>query len=270
MTVPPGCAEVFPGNSIDASSYPAFIRDNDIQRGIIVADKGFPPSRIKDELSERPDLHFLTPIKRNDKRISDNEMLSFDGVLEGIDAHIVYKKKQIKGGRFLYSFKDARKAAKEEATYLANAKRKNTFSPEKYAVKKDLFGVIVLESDQDLEPKVAYTCYEDRWLLELVFKRYKSDECLDQMSYGDLMEDLSSAWRRTDAPADPSTDDGYWVHTLKTVFEELEALGLSKPVPKPEPKKRGRKPKPKDQTDLKPKRPRGRPRKDANPSAGDV
>ena len=304
----PICAEVFPGNSIDASSYPAFIRDNDIRKGIIVADKGFPPSKIKAELSERPDLHFLTPIKRNDVRISDNDMLSFDGVLEGIDAQVVYKKVQIKGGRFLYAFKDARKAAKEEATYLANAKRKNTFSPEQYAKKKNLFGVIVLESDQDLEPIVAYTCYEDRWLLELVFKRYKSDECLDhtgeqgdfsvigsefvnfistvatcriikkaeqagllkQMSYGDLMDDLSSAWRRTDAPKDPSTDDGYWVHTLNTVFEELEALGLSKPVPKPEPKKRGRKPKPKDQAEPKPKRPRGRPRKDVNQSAGNL
>ncbi len=35
-------------------------------------------------------------------------------------------------------------------------------------------------------------------------------------------------------------------------------------------KKRGRKPKPKDQVELKPKRPRGRPIKDANQSAGDV
>lgn len=60
------------------------------------------------------------------------------------------------------------------------------------------------------------------------------------------------------------------MHTLKTVFRELEALGLSKPVPKAEPKKRGRKPKPKDQTDSKPKRPRGCPRKDANQSAGNL
>ncbi len=58
-----------------------------------------------------------------------------------------------------------------------------------------------------------------------------------------------------DAPKDPSTDDGYWVHTLKTIFEELEALGLSKPIPKSESKKRGRKPKTKDQSVLKPKRP---------------
>ncbi len=35
------------------------------------------------------------------------------------------------------------------------------------------------------------------------------------------MDDLSSAWRRTDAPKDPSTDDGYWIHTLNAVFEEL-------------------------------------------------
>ena len=304
----PICAELFPGNSIDASSYPAFIRDNDIRRGIIVADKGFPPSKIKTELSERPDLHFLTPIKRNDVRITDNDMLAFDGVLEGIDAHVVYCKKQIKGGRFLYAFKDARKAANEEASYLSNARKKNTFSAEKYAVKKNMFGVIVLESDQDLEPLTAYTCYEDRWLLEMVFRRYKSDECLDHtseqgdfsvigsefvnfistvatcriirkaeqagllkdMSYGDLMDDLSSAWRRTDAPEQAATDDGYWVHTLNTVFEELEALGLSTPVPKPEPKKRGRKPKVKDQTELKPKRPRGRPRKNADPSAGNL
>lgn len=304
----PVCAEVFPGNSIDASSYPSFIRDNDIRKGIIVADKGFPPSKIKEELRERPELHFLTPIKRNDTRITRNDMLTYEGVLSGIDAHVVYKKKQIKGGRYLYAFKDTKKASAEEAAYLARAQQKGTFSPEKYMQKQATFGVIVLESDQDLDPKTAYLCYEDRWLLELVFNRYKNDECLDhtdvqgdfsvigsefinflstvatcriirkaqnaglleKMSYGDLMDDLSSAWRRADAPQDPATDDGYWVHTLQLVFEELEALGLSKPAPKPEPKKRGRKPKPKDETVQKPKRPRGRPRKNSNPSAGTV
>jgi hypothetical protein len=230
-------------------------------------------------------------------------MLSFEGLLTGIEAHVVYKKKQIKGGRYLYAFKDAKKAAAEEKSYLANAQLKGTFSSESYARKKHLFGVIVLESDQDLDAKTAYTCYEDRWLLELVFNRYKSDECLDHtdvqndfsviggefinflstvatcriikkareaglfetMSYGELMDDLSSAWRRTDAPSEPATDDGGWVHTLQIVFDELEALGLSKPVPKPEPKKRGRKPKPKDEKTQTPKRPRGRPRKNANP-----
>ncbi len=293
----PICAEVFPGNSIDASSYKSFIRDNDIKKGIIVADKGFPPSRIQTELCERPGLHFLTPIKRNDVRIANNDMLSFDGVLSGIGDRVLYKKVCIRGGRYLYSFKSARKASMEEAGYLDRRKKHNDFISKEYDKKHDLFGVIVFESDQDLDPATAYRCYDERWVLELVFNRFKNDNCLDKpnvqgdfsvigsefinfiattltcrllkkardtgilndLSYGDLMEDLGSAWRRTDAPEEAASDDGYWVHTLNTVFEELEALGLSKPAPKLEPKKPGR-PK-KTPEDDKPKRPRGRPKK---------
>ncbi len=52
------------------------------------------------------------------------------------------------------------------------------------------------------------------------------------------MEDLSTAWRKEDTPMNKAeTGDKYWVHTLRPVFEELEALGLSKPIPKPEPKR---------------------------------
>ena len=293
----PICAEVFPGNSIDATSYSSFIRDNNIHKGIIVADKGFPPSQISAELAERPDLHFLTPIKRNDARIANNNMLAFEGVLTGIGDHVLYKKKAIRGGRFLYAYRSARKAAAEESSFLARREDKNDYSQSTYEKKKEVFGVIVFESDQDLDPRTAYICYDDRWLLELVFNRYKNDECLDRtnvqgdfsvigsefinfistvitcrlirkareaellklMSYGDLMDDLNSAWRKVDAPEEPSTNDKGWVHTNVCVFEELEALGLSKPIPKPEPKKRGRKKK--ESTEDKPKRPRGRPRK---------
>lgn len=293
----PVCAEVFPGNSIDASSYAAFIRDNDIRKGIIVSDKGFPPSQIKKELDERPDLHFLTPIKRNDVRITNNGMLSFEGVLSGVDDHILYKKRSIQGGHYLYAYRSARKAAAEEASYLARRENLKDFQPDTYEKKRSVFGVIVFESDQDLDPRTAYLCYEDRWLLELVFNRYKSDECLDKtdvqgdfsligsefinfvstvltcrmlrkarevgllekVSYGELLDDLSTAWRMVDSPEVPATDDGCWVHTLSYVFDELEALGLSKPIPKPAPKKRGR-PR-RYPVDNNPKRPRGRPTK---------
>ena len=274
----PICAEVFPGNSIDAVSYRSFILDNDIRSGIIIADKGFPPVRIIQELGDRPDLHFLTPIKRNDSRIGNNDMLSFDGVLEGIGDHVLYKKCYIKGGRYLYSYKSARKAAIEEGDYLARREKNKDFSGSKYENKRSIFGVIVFESDLDMDPKTAYLCYDERWMLELVFRQYKNDQCLDKtnvqgdfslmgsefinfiaavttcrmigkardagllskMSYKDLMDDLSSAWRMVDAPEQPRSDDGCWVHTITCVFEELEALGLSIPVPRPEPKKRGR------------------------------
>ena len=295
----PICAEVFPGNSIDAVSYRSFILDNDIRNGIIIADKGFPPVQIIKELGDRPDLHFLTPIKRNDSRIGNNDMLTFEGVLEGIGDHVLYKKSCIKGGRYLYAYKSARKAAIEESDYLARREKNKDFVSSKYENKRSVFGVIVFESDLDIDPRTAYLCYDERWVLELVFRQYKNDQCLDKtgvqgdfsligsefinfistvttcrligkardtgllkkMSYRDLMDDLSSAWRMVDSPEPPKSNDGCWVHTIKSVFDELEALGLSIPVPTAEPKKRGR-PK-KELAEPKPKRPRGRPRKNS-------
>ena len=40
----PVCSKCFPGNMLDATSYGAFISENKITKGIIVADKGFPES----------------------------------------------------------------------------------------------------------------------------------------------------------------------------------------------------------------------------------
>ncbi len=128
----------------------------------------------------------------------------------------------------------------------------------------------IFESDKDLDPKTAYICYSDRWLLELVFNRYKNGLGLDRTcvqgdfsviglefinfiatvltcrmlrkataaglletrSYGDLLEDLSEVWRDVNAPDHAATNDGHWVHTMEYEFAELEALGLSEPVPK--------------------------------------
>ncbi|MDR1165937.1 MAG: transposase [Deltaproteobacteria bacterium] len=294
----PICARIFPGDSIDASSYPTFIRDNNIRKGIIVADKIFPPSAIKGLRKENPESRFLTPIKRNDKRIAENSMLAFEGVLEGIiDRQIVFKKRSIGGGGFLYSFRDTKRAAAEEAEYLANAEKQHNFDPAEYAKKKYAFGVIVFDCDQDLPGKTVFLLNDDRWKLELIFARYKNDECLGEtnemgdfsligaefinfistvatcrvlrkamsaglladMSFGELMDDLSLAWRVKGAPEPPSSCDGYWVHAPLHVFDELEALGLSAPSAKSIPKKRGL-PK-KDSEERNPKRPRGRPKK---------
>lgn len=170
-------------------------------------------------------------------------------------------------------------------------------------MKAKTFGVIVFESDLELTHEQVYACYADRWQLELVFDSYKNDECLDktgvqgdfsvfgmefinfiatlatcrilkkarvagllnEMSYGDMMDDLSEAWRKTDAPEVPKSDDGYWIHTLRPAIEEMEKLGLLEPAISHEKRKRGR---PKKQImEAKPKRPRGRPRKNSIGSA---
>lgn len=262
----PVCAEVFPGNCIDASSYRSFIVDNNLQKGLIIADKGFPPKQIAQELKERPQLHFLTPLKRNDTRILAHQMYDFEGVLKNVEGSVFFRKVAIRGDRYLYSFRDTQLAAKEEKTFAEKAKTQEAFQSQAYSRKKIAFGTIVFESDQDLDPEVVYHSYACRWKIELVFRRYKNDECLDQTrvqgdfsvigsefinfiatlltcrmlqkaqkaqlfeqnSWSDLMDDLSSAWRRLDGSEPPQSDDSAWVHTIPKVMKLLVALGLCK------------------------------------------
>ena len=293
----PICAQVFPGNYIDASSYATFLRENKINKGILITDKGFPPSKIKDIISQYHDLHFLTPLKRNDSKIIKFLMYDFEGILKNIDGEILYKKQSIGNGKYLYSFRDSSRAGKEDTGYLRKAKFDDDFDLDDYRIKVQRFGTIVFESDLDLPPRIVYLCYCDRWLLELIFRQYKSIEDLDQtqvqsdfavigsefinfittlatcrmvkiaqdsellikMSFGELMRQLSQIWRQVDAPSEARSDDNYWVYPFKGALQEMEALGLSIPVEKPEPKKRGR---PRTRPEfVGPKRPKGRPRK---------
>ena len=56
-------------------------------------------------------------------------------------------------------------------------------------------------------------------------------------SWADLMDDLSSAWRRVDGPMPPKADDSAWVHTIPKVMNLLTALGLAAKPPEETPVK---------------------------------
>lgn len=249
-TKEPLCAEVFQGNSIDATSYSAFIRDNSISRGIVLTDKGFPYAAAKREFADRPDLHYLTPIKRNDKRIDEYALLAFDDQLYGVDAEVVCKKVQAADGTYLYSLRDNRRQSLESSSFLKRTRKEHNFDKTAYQKKQDRFGLIVFESDLDMSCRDVWKCFFQRWLIELMFRQYKSCEgltttnvqndfsvqgsefvnfiatiltsritlkmenahLLDNDSYGDIMRDLEQVRRSVKAPQEvlPDAGDGYW------------------------------------------------------------
>ncbi len=232
----PICAHVFPGCEIDASSYQSFIVNNKIEKGIIVADKGFPPSKIKDILKEHKTLHYITPIKLNDSRIVRYDLLSFEGVLQGIPRNVRYKKFKVSDNEFLYAFQDVSRACGEFVKETEKAKLLDNYNDDWFKAKERIFGTIVFEADRDLPPIVVYNNYDDRWLLELVFRAYKSNllqdctkvqsdyavlgsefinfistvitcriikkfsQCgfFENESYREIMRDLDRVWRRSD------------------------------------------------------------------------
>jgi hypothetical protein len=168
----PICSKCFPGNMLDLTSYESFIRENNITKGIIVADKGFPSSAASDHFGKNPDLHYLNPLRRNLKIIDELHMMDFTGILPGFEG-VTYRKEK-SGGKWLYSYRDAYRAGKEERDYLKRAKSKDKYRHGEFLEKQKVSGTVVLESDLDLTPEAAYKTYGKRWEIELVMRFYKS------------------------------------------------------------------------------------------------
>ena len=98
-------------------------------------------------------------------------MLDWEGMLTGVDGRILWRKKRIKGGRYLYAFKDMDKAHGEENGFLDRLSKENKkFEKTVFDKAADVSGTIVFEADLDADPVTIYQCYEKRWLLELVFR----------------------------------------------------------------------------------------------------
>ncbi len=170
----PVCSKCYPGNMLDVTAYESFISENHITKGIIVSDKGFPSSAAEAQFKANPDLHYLNPLKRNAKLIERYDMLTFTEILPS-DSNVTCRKEKCKGTKkWLYSFRDAQLAAKEEQDWLKNARKDGTYSAEALAEKQRSFGTIVLESDCDLSLTNAYAAYAERWEIEVVMRYYKS------------------------------------------------------------------------------------------------
>ena len=101
-------------------------------------------------------------------------MLDFTDILPGYEG-ITFRKEKCTGkDKWLYSFRDIHKAAREESDWLRRAKKNKTYSLEVLRGKQQTFGTIVLECDLDLPAEIAYKAYEKRWEIELVMRFYKS------------------------------------------------------------------------------------------------
>lgn len=175
----PVCSQCFPGNMLDLTAYSDFIERNGIKKGIIVADKGFPSSAAAGEFAANPDLHFLNPVKRNSKLAETHSMYSYTGTLKGREG-ILCKKAKVSGkDRWLYSFRDQRKASKEEADYIRRS-AEGGYDDGDFKRRQATFGTVILESDLNLTPEEVYLAYSKRWEIELVMRYYKQACELDE------------------------------------------------------------------------------------------
>ena len=177
-TQEPICSKVYPGNMLDIVAFKDFIDTNSIDKGLIIADKGFTVKAANKAFADNPGLHYLLPLKRDAALIDHYDMYSFEGALKD-NPQIVCKKAKINNERkWLYAFRDASKAAAEEYAYLQ--KNSGKYDPEDHGLRRTEFGTIVFECDQNYSCDIVYKAYEERWLIEMVFRYYKDVNDFDE------------------------------------------------------------------------------------------
>lgn len=292
----PLCVQIFPGSGIRAVPYRQLLKEDLSEKVMIISDRHSRSSvSVPDDENGKP-FYNVAPVKRNDKRINKFRTYRFDESLTVDGKNIPYKILETSDGKFLYAFREI----PEDSEQNSNRKNSKNARP---VTRKDQDQLLVFESEDRVDPEAIYLCYTNRHRLELMFAAYRSELfthraeangdfsvygsefvnfistlitsriiakaksalILDKMSYGCVIDELNSVWRRTDAPEGvlPKENDGYWCHSLSKSSELMILLGLCEVPPVQTPKKRGRKPSPdKHREDsIAVKRPVGRPRK---------
>ena len=99
-------------------------------------------------------------------------MLEFTELLQGYEGITCRKEKG--GDRWLYSFRDAYRASKEERDWLSRSGKKKNYRLADLEKARATFTTVVLECDLDTDPQTIYKAYSKRWEIEIVMRFYKS------------------------------------------------------------------------------------------------
>lgn len=172
----PVAVKPYPGNMLDLTSVDDFLTEFHVKSGLLVMDKGFYGPNALKTIRGIEGLGYIIPLKQSSKLITDNEMdKEITSILsEYKDAQILWKKKKIADNRFLYAFRNPKDAYDQEIGYLVRNRNKGTYSEDKYLDKQSEFGLIVFESNMDLDPLEVYDAYAKRWEIEIMFNLYKN------------------------------------------------------------------------------------------------
>lgn len=172
--------KVFPGYMLDKSDFIAFCDGiGDISGKIVLIDMGFFSQENLDYIEGKKGFYVI-PLSSNLKehrlvRQEDSSALSqFLYHRNGKIDTVEYREKIIGGKKVVY-YRNITEAEKLSTLYLVNLESgKDGYTQENYQTQKDDFGVIVLKSNLDKNPKELYELYKSRWSIETYYDRLKN------------------------------------------------------------------------------------------------
>ena len=179
-------SKIYPGNMVDLRIISDFIDILELTKGLVVADRGFPPEAFRIALRGRPGIDYLVPLERDRVVIRDLHLLELTNVLPATDIAFRMTESIDEDGKpiFYYAFRDPRIAMDEEAYYLKQHSAE-CIDPAKVEELRKEWGTIVFASSRRMEPSFVRKTYSNRWMIEMSFKFQRSqldDDTTDEES----------------------------------------------------------------------------------------
>lgn len=170
----PIACSAFSGNMLDYTAFRTFIDDYPIQNGFLMMDKGFDDVIVKEKL-DKINTKYLIPMKTSSSLIKTYELdRKYTNSFKYEDDTIRCKKVVGSNGKYYYAYKSSEMKANQDKGYVTRAMEKGSFDEDKYEKKESRFGLIVFESNADLDLKSVYRAYNERWEIEVLFNNYKN------------------------------------------------------------------------------------------------
>ena len=120
-------------------------------------------------------------------------MYSYEGILKG-HPEITYRQSKVdRKEKWLYSFRDYVRVAKEEKDYLSRSV--SGFSDSELKAKQERLGTIVLDSNLDMTAEEIYLAYSKRWEIETVMRYYKQSCEFDETRVHDKYSVYTTEFR---------------------------------------------------------------------------
>ena len=94
----------------------------------------------------------------------------------------MYNKIKVDDNTFLYAFKNLKTAYDQQVGYITTKENKGVYDENEYDEKNKEFGVIVFESNKDIDPLEVYLAYMKRWEIETMSQLMKGIVDLDTVN----------------------------------------------------------------------------------------
>jgi hypothetical protein len=170
---------LLPGNIREVKAFKNTLMEADLDKAVIVADKGF-YSKKNIELLQKEQIRFILPLKRDNVLIDysllgDNTFKEEDSYFEH-EKRIIWYQKYSYENLSLFIYLDDSLKVKEERDYI----RRIDTHPEHYSLKeyharRNTFGTITLLTDFQRKPADdVYETYKSRMAIEVLFDSMKN------------------------------------------------------------------------------------------------